>query len=464
MSGKLKKLVLLAHLETFKGFFIKPWILKKCDIFPRTLKKVTLRGWKLPWEQMMILCELPKLEVLKIKDYAFQGSEWEPIDERFQQLKFLLLDGTDLIHWKASSFQFPKLENQIEEGIRVFMVRDVRQGQSLVQAPKRKEIESSPRKEISAEARLHPPLYELTLQALSQSVAEDNEHGEEEYLKRDNPNDNSASTKDLVKSFSIDCCPVRIQYDGATDLTGLDIRSHSLFETTSELPGRSFLSKNPELAKHDRVINAINALTASVKEMISKRGVIPSKRISYLYIPLEIKAAKRIRKDTFRTSSSIEKRKIAMPLSLSYIDVQCARRHHGPSPEIQKLAKILSTYLDMSGFLDQKVFTDSSTIEAYQDKISNPFDIQYVEGIAQQIIGSLSCGPFVSACVEYLSDGLHVPNDRLDAGLLSKRYSSLLWKYGEEKAQKPYASDIKDPRRPKPNSITPDEEELIHID
>ncbi|KAM3204230.1 hypothetical protein P3L10_027639 [Capsicum annuum] len=32
MSGKLKKLFLLEHLEAFKGFFIKPWILKQCDL------------------------------------------------------------------------------------------------------------------------------------------------------------------------------------------------------------------------------------------------------------------------------------------------------------------------------------------------------------------------------------------------------------------------------------------------
>ncbi|PHT77918.1 hypothetical protein T459_15970 [Capsicum annuum] len=59
------------------------------------------------------------------------------------------------------------------------------------------------------------------------------------------------------------------------------------------------------------------------------------------------------------------------------------RRHFGSSSEIQKLAKILPTYLDMSGFLDQKVHTDWSTIEAYQNKMGNPFDVQYVEGIDQ---------------------------------------------------------------------------------
>ncbi|KAF3677724.1 putative protein EIN4-like [Capsicum annuum] len=104
-----------------------------------------------------------------------------------------------------------------------------------------------------------------------------------------------------------------------------------------------------------------------------------------------------------------------------------------PSSEIEKLAKILPTYLDMSGFLDQKVRTDWSTIEAYQDKMGNPFDVQYVKGIAQQIIGSLNCGHFVATYAEHLSNGLQVPNDRLDTRLLRKRYTALLWKYGEAK-------------------------------
>ncbi|PHU22791.1 hypothetical protein BC332_07898 [Capsicum chinense] len=350
-----------------------------------------------------------------------------------------------------------------------------------------------------------------------------------------------------------------------------------------------------EAAKHDGVINAINALTASVKEMTSKRGIIPSKRISYPDTPLEIKAAKRRRKDTSKASPIIKKSKIVTSLSLSCTDVQCARateeqhelkkihylfqqmslmlqqmdgksvvylylaltiltfhvdvttiaeehnmtidnpstaskdeekvepvslgerknypfegfnisdeapkkliqlikyyskwiadgllKHHAgrycqqqpevsqneecliniikdfsipvglpwhlvdevyipingddefhwvlsviflkerPSSEIQLLAKILSTYLDMSSFLDQKVRTDWSMIEAYWDKMANSFDVQYVDEIAQQTIGIL-----------------------------------------EAKAQKPYATDVKDPQRPKSNSIALDEEQLVHID
>ncbi|PHU23760.1 hypothetical protein BC332_08867 [Capsicum chinense] len=78
-------------------------------------------------------------------------------------------------------------------------------------------------------------------------------------------------------------------------------------------------------AKHDGAINFINTLTASVKKMTSKRSIIPSKRISYPDTLLEIKAAKRRRKNTFNASSIIKESKIATPLSLSCTDVQCAR-------------------------------------------------------------------------------------------------------------------------------------------
>ncbi|PHT50310.1 hypothetical protein CQW23_10057 [Capsicum baccatum] len=118
----------------------------------------------------------------------------------------------------------------------------------------------------------------------------------------------------------------------------------------------------------------------------------------------------------------------------------------------------------LSSFLDQKVRTDWSAIKAYRDKMANQFDVQYVDGIPQQTIGSIDCGPFVATYAEYLSNGLQESNDGLDAGLLSKRYVALLCKYGEVKAQKPYAADIKYPRRPKPNLVAPDEEQLVHID
>ncbi|PHU23121.1 hypothetical protein BC332_08228 [Capsicum chinense] len=51
-------------------------------------------------------------------------------------------------------------------------------------------------------------------------AAEYDKHGEEEYFKRDDADANSPSTEELVKAFSIDHYPVRIQCDAAVDLTG----------------------------------------------------------------------------------------------------------------------------------------------------------------------------------------------------------------------------------------------------
>ncbi|PHU25348.1 hypothetical protein BC332_03680 [Capsicum chinense] len=171
-------------------------------------------------------------------------------------------------------------------------------------APKRKETELSPSKGTSEVARLHSPLYELALQASSQLKAEDNEHGEEECFKRDDPNTNSPSIEELVKTSSTDCYSVRMQCDGTTNLTGDEF--HWML-----------------------VVVVLKERCIQVYDSISRK------------------------------------------------------RRSGMLSKIQKLAKILPTYPDMSGFLDQKVRTDWSMIEAYGDEMVNPFDIQYVEGIAQ---------------------------------------------------------------------------------
>ncbi|PHU07129.1 hypothetical protein BC332_23618 [Capsicum chinense] len=195
------------------------------------------------------------------------------------------------------------------------------------------------------------------------------------------------------------------------------------------------------MAKHDRVINAINALTVSVKKMGSKRGVIPSKRISYPYTPLEIKSAKRRRKDTSKASSSIEKSKIIKPLSLSCTVVQCAT-----SVPTNKQAHIYFSRKQN----DERYKMNESSLDfdmldfvVAHSGMKNWFYLLPYPKLAGLM---RNCSLFVVAYTEYLNDELQVPNDGLDLGLLRKIYVTLLWKYGEVKAQKLYASDIKDPR------------------
>ncbi|PHT89162.1 hypothetical protein T459_04275 [Capsicum annuum] len=547
-------------------------------------------------------------------------------------------------------------------------------------APKRKEIESSTSKGTSAVAQLHPPLYKLALQALSQSGADDNEHGEEESFKRNDPNANRPSIEELVKTFSIDRYPVRMQSDCATYLTGdLVVKSvmgksfdaynarfqvkmiynllkrRFMYENKDRMDevwiyyygmpiffcwkefaivtglkyyphypsqviptltqkkvlrtpkkgkgkssdrddlvsivGPSFKNKNliealkgkglskkhkqslclvwfvhnvlrawafeaipylrqqvnyqeevfcPRILRwllaktyknvkfldlfnppkeavdviataEENKITVDNPSTAS-KDEEKVEPVSLGERKSYPFKEFNIsdEAPKKLtqlindysewiadgllkhhagstsmsffntseRRPSYKHKNNMDTQQeivctkftSIMPM-IVYIPINCRDEIHwalavvvlkerrirvydsmsrrirsGPSSEIQKLAKILPTYLNMSDFLDQKVSTDWSTIEVYRDKMANPFDVQYVDGIAQQTIGSLDCGPLVAAYTEYLSDRLQVPNDELDVGLLRKRYAALLWKYGEAKAQKPYATDVKDPR------------------
>ncbi|PHU02455.1 hypothetical protein BC332_27706 [Capsicum chinense] len=373
-------------------------------------------------------------------------------------------------------------------------------------------------------------------------------------------------------------------------------------------------------AKHDGVINAINALTASVKEMTSKRGVILSKRISYPNTPLEIKAAKKKRKDTSKASSIIKRSNIAMPLSLSCTDVQCARateeQHELKKVDVTATAEEHNMTVDnpSTAFKDEKVesvslgewknypfegfnISDEASKKLTQlinyyskwiadgkqndgrykvNELSLGFDMfnfvvahpetknwfylmsqlqtcwndehidvifyylrnkaklqtqeqyRYTTGfsisdglpwhLVDKVYIPINCGdkfhwvlavviikerrirvydsmsrrrrsrPFSeiqnlakilptyldmsgfldqtglrSFCCRVFERELQAPNDGLDAGLLCKIYAYILWKYGEAKAQKPYATDVKDPRRRKSNSIALDEEQLVHI-
>ncbi|KAI3454398.1 hypothetical protein Pfo_011061 [Paulownia fortunei] len=83
--------------------------------FPIGLKELTLRGCKIPWKDMTVIGSLPNLERLKLRNHAFVGPEWEPIEGEFGQLNFLLLDGSDLVHWRADSLHFPYLRHLVVE-------------------------------------------------------------------------------------------------------------------------------------------------------------------------------------------------------------------------------------------------------------------------------------------------------------------------------------------------------------
>ncbi|KAF3632978.1 hypothetical protein FXO38_25835 [Capsicum annuum] len=209
------------------------------------------------------------------------------------------------------------------------------------------------------------------LRALELCKAEDNEHKENSYFQRDGLNTNSPFNDELVKTFNIDSYPVRMQCDGATDLTDdllvklsmkksfdtfrtkysenkilmlisgiidllednnarfqikiiYDLLKHRfMYENKDKMvvvggsgaavsandapltvfktnhyrydhtaytyfaaPSECSAYKCQECkATHDVMINTINALTTSIKGLTSKKGVIPSKRLSYPSTP-----------------------------------------------------------------------------------------------------------------------------------------------------------------------------------
>ena len=83
--------------------------------------------------------------------------------------------------------------------------------------------------------------------------------------------------------------------------------------------------------RHDNLISSIDALTVAVKELTSKRGVIPSRKITEPFTPLEVKRRKRA---ISKVLSDIKSRKIATPLPCT---VEQLPRAIGEQGELKKV-------------------------------------------------------------------------------------------------------------------------------
>ncbi|XP_024990769.1 putative late blight resistance protein homolog R1A-10 [Cynara cardunculus var. scolymus] len=106
-SGEKGHFELLPYLETLKlrGGFHRNHI-----CYPATLRKLTLVKCRLPWSNMSIIQSLLNLEVLKLKDNAFEGTQWNAREQQFRQLKFLRLEKLNIIQWEAYRTSFPRLK------------------------------------------------------------------------------------------------------------------------------------------------------------------------------------------------------------------------------------------------------------------------------------------------------------------------------------------------------------------
>ncbi|XP_057802855.1 putative late blight resistance protein homolog R1A-3 [Salvia miltiorrhiza] len=99
LLSRLEKL----KLETHCSFQLCPKF-----YFPRSLKKLELSGWRLPWTYMMVFGRLPSLQVLKLKNYACSGELWKTIEGGFVDLRLLHIDESNLQNWTTESSHFPR--------------------------------------------------------------------------------------------------------------------------------------------------------------------------------------------------------------------------------------------------------------------------------------------------------------------------------------------------------------------
>ncbi|XP_052195472.1 putative late blight resistance protein homolog R1A-3 [Diospyros lotus] len=110
LFGSLQKLEFLENLKLLNtDTTAKLLVLPNESNFPSNLTKLTLLNTKLDWKYMSTLGKLKKLEVLKLKENAFEGTSWTTENGGFQRLKVLHIGSTDLTVWKASASHFPKL-------------------------------------------------------------------------------------------------------------------------------------------------------------------------------------------------------------------------------------------------------------------------------------------------------------------------------------------------------------------
>ncbi|KAM3266954.1 hypothetical protein P3L10_003949 [Capsicum annuum] len=86
------------------------------EFFPRNLKQLRLEGTNISWEEIVVLANLPNLEVLKAH-FGFYGTDWIlNEDVVFQKLKYLRLEYECPERWEIASDNFPMLEQLVLQG------------------------------------------------------------------------------------------------------------------------------------------------------------------------------------------------------------------------------------------------------------------------------------------------------------------------------------------------------------
>lgn len=71
------------------------------QMFPDSIRKLTLYECEIPWGSMTLIGSLPNLEILTIGLDGFKGEEWSTSEGEFQSLKYLSINQCDLVRWRT---------------------------------------------------------------------------------------------------------------------------------------------------------------------------------------------------------------------------------------------------------------------------------------------------------------------------------------------------------------------------
>ncbi|KAF3631979.1 hypothetical protein FXO38_26361 [Capsicum annuum] len=148
--------------------------------------------------------------------------------------------------------------------------------------------------------------------------------------------------------------------------------------------------------------------------------------------------------------------------------------HHSTNvKDLQWLEIGLLKYHASNDFFEKTKRIDRSTPKAYEGKLDlqtgeishNPFDVEYVQNIPQQVSDSMDCGVIVVAYAEIWSERQQVYSCEFVASSQRARYASLLWHYGVTKTKEGYTSDNGDLPRPRNTFLqSPDERAIVTLE
>ncbi|XP_057792305.1 putative late blight resistance protein homolog R1B-14 [Salvia miltiorrhiza] len=112
---QLHNLVFLHHLEKLKLVMEDGYVIPRnvWPVFPESLRKLTLNGWRFPWKYMETIGSLPNLQVLKLRNGACKGRTWETKEDQFPSLEFLEIDKCNLKKWVTEGSHFPRLKRLV---------------------------------------------------------------------------------------------------------------------------------------------------------------------------------------------------------------------------------------------------------------------------------------------------------------------------------------------------------------